>query len=250
VSNSSRPSLARRLAALLGVVLLAQAAWAAAAEVGEFRGLAVEDPIARRVLEQPTLVRELPPIAFAGSRRITEWLLDHPPLAATLARRLHPPLEQYLVTPAPGGQYWVDDQNALRGLFGLVAAGGDRRLYRGVGRFGAPGRLLHASGALVIFLHYRERPRPVDGPQIEIAPALHVRLENLFVRGVARLLAPLLHGVIDRRVANLSTAARIVSRQILEEPRALYARMEGWPELRPVDLEAYRRAFLSGEAVP
>jgi hypothetical protein len=248
-SRPARPTV-RRLPGILWALALVLGASTVSAEVGEFRGLAITDPITRLLLEDPTLVHEPSPVQFVGTLRIAEWLMDRPQAAAALARRLHPPLERYVVTSTPDGQFEVADQDALRGRFRLVGVGPDRRLYRCVGQFGSPDRFLHVSGELALFLGYRELPRLADAPQMEILPALYIRLENLFVRGVATLLGPMLRGVIDRRVASLAAATRTLSRRIVQEPRALYTEMARWPEIRPADLEAYRRAFLSGGAAP
>jgi hypothetical protein len=242
--------MASRLSGILCACALALGVSTAFAEGGDFRGLAIADPTTRLLLEDPTLVHEPSPVRFVGTRRITEWLLDRPQAAAALARRLHPPLEPYVVAPTPDGQFEISDQDALQGSFRLVGAGPDRRLYRCVGRFGSPDRILHVSGELALFLGYRELPRPIEAPQMEIRPALYVHLENFFVRGMATLLGSVLRGVIDRRVATLSAATRILSRRIAQEPRTLYVEMARWPEIRPADLEAYRRAFLPGGAAP
>lgn len=215
-----------------------------------FRELVVDDPAARLTLDEPTLSRELAPVRFAGTLRTAEWLLDHPQIAAALARRLHPPLERYVVTPAPGGTFEVADQDALRGTLRLIGRGPDRRLYRCDGEFGSPQGALHVAGRLVLFLAYRALP-PADGlPRVEMLPALFVRTESVFTHGIAKLLGPLLRGVIDRRVEKLAAATEILGRRVAQDPGGLEAEMRAWPEIPPADLAAFRRAFLPGMTAP
>ncbi len=62
-----------------------------------------------------------------------------------------------------------------------------------------------------------------------------------------RALAPLLNGVIDRRVANLAAASRIIAERIARDPDGLYHEMATWKDLDPEDLDAYRTTFADGD---
>jgi hypothetical protein len=39
---------------------------------------------------------------------------------------------------------------------------------------------------------------------VEVDPQLYLRLDNVMIHGIRKVLAPLLHGIIDRRVASLT----------------------------------------------
>ena len=205
--------------------------------------LAVEDSATKIVVEDPTIVRQLSPVRFPGNIRTVEWLLDRPALGAILARRLHPPLERYQISPRQDGSFDVDDSGSLRGIFRLVAGGAHRRVYFCQGEFRSLAQLLNVSGGLVFTLEYREARDP-SGRAVQISPQLHVRLDNAFARGTVKIVAPLLHGVIDRRVANLTTATQIMGERVSRDPEGLLREMQTWPEVRPEDLEEFRQAFL------
>ncbi|HSB80329.1 MAG TPA: hypothetical protein VLM91_16230 [Candidatus Methylomirabilis sp.] len=209
-------------------------------------GLTIEDAVARQVVERYTLARQLQPVRFLGSLRTTEWLLDRPPLAATLARHLHPPLERYHVRDKGDGVYTVDDQGALRGEFRLVARGLDRRVYLVEGQFRSLAYILSLSGSMVFTLEYRET-RQGSESYVEVTPQLFVRLNNVAAHAILKVLAPLIHGVIDRRVANLTAAAEVVGQRVAKDPIGLYREMRTWPDIRPEDVEAFRLAFSNGE---
>ncbi len=233
----------RACRAALSVALLLAPLPVGAVTVGE---LHVEDPVAAAAIDEPTLVRQLPPVRFAGTARATEWLLDRPEIAATLARRLHPPLEPYRVTPRADGRFDVSDHGPLQGTLRLVARKAAYRLYLCEGQFRSAEQFFHFAGRLALYLEYRALPAQAGQPQMEVTPTLYVRLENVLAHGFFKLLGPFLFGVIDRRAANLAAATQILSRRITTDPAGLYEEMHTWPDLRPGELEAYRLAFLPG----
>lgn len=205
-------------------------------------GLPIDDAPAREVVERYTLARQLKTVRFVGTLKITNWIMDRPPLAATLARHLHPPLERYHVTDSGDGTYAVDDEGALRGSLRLVARAPERRVYFVEGEFRSLAHLLTLAGSMVFTLEYRER-WDNNEPYVEVDPQLFLRLNNILAHGILKVLSPLLHGIIDRRVANLTEASRIVSYRLTKDPRGLYQEIRTWPDVRPEDLEEFRRAF-------
>lgn len=206
-------------------------------------GLAIDDPVTRDVVERSTLTRNLQPVRFLGTVGITDWLLDRPQLTAALARHLHPPLEQYQIAMRNDGTYAVNDLGSLRGSLRLVAREANRRIYLCQGQFRSLAHVLPLTGNMVLALEYRDLSE--EGlPSVEVTPQLYIRLDNLVAHGVLRVIAPLLHGVIDRRVATLTAATHAVGERIGRDPRGLFREMQTWPDIRPEDLEAYRRAFV------
>ncbi len=231
------------LGSLLAPALLL-AVWAAAgAEPLRLLGLSVEDPGVRNVVESPTLVRVLAPVRYVATLRTTEWLLERPPFAAALARHLYPPLERYHVRPASEGGWTVDDGGALRGELRLAAAAPARRVYVCAGQFRSLAHILNLTGSMVFTLEYRETPGESE-PRMEVDPQLFVRLDNVLVHGLMKVLGPLLNGVIDRRVANLTAATAIVAERITRDPAGLYREMGAWPDVTPDERDAFRAAFL------
>lgn len=206
-------------------------------------GLSIDDPITRDVVERHTLTRNLQAVRFEGTVRIVDWLLDRPHLAATLARHLHPPLERYQVAMREDGSWAVNDLGSLRGSLRLVARGANRRVYFCQGQFRSLAHILHLTGNMVFTLDYRDL-RAGGNPTIEVTPQLYVRLDNILAHGVLKVIAPLVHGAIDRRVANLTAATQVVGERISRDPRGLYREMQTWPDVRPADLEAYRQEFV------
>jgi hypothetical protein len=209
-------------------------------------GLSIDDSATRNIVEERTLARDLPPVRFPGTVRTADWLLDRPALAATLARHLYPPLEQYHVTAQENGTYEVSDLGALRGSFRLVARGERRRVYLCQGEFRSLAHILKLSGGMVFALEFRE-PQQRGEAYLEIVPQMYLRLDNIVAHGILKLLSPLINGIIDRRVGNLTTATQVVGERMSRDPAGLYREMHSWPDVKPEELEAYRQAFLPGE---
>ncbi len=205
-------------------------------------GLPITDPATREVVEGYTLARQLQTVRFIGTLKTADWVMDRPPFAATLARHLHPPLERYHLTDKGNGVYAVDDLGALRGSLRLVTRGPERRIYFVEGQFRSLAHLLKLSGSMVFTLAYRERWEG-DESYVEVDPQLYLRLDNVVAHGILKVLAPLLHGIIDRRAASLTAAAQAVSQRLTKNPAGLYREIQKWPDVRPEELAEYRQAF-------
>lgn len=202
----------------------------------------IDDPAVRHVVENHTISRAMPPTRFPGRHEHEEYLLDRLPLSAALGRRLHPALEPYQITEKGPGVVEVEEPGRLRGPTHLVARAPGRRVYLIEGEFRSLADLLRFTGSMVIALRYREEAA-ADGPILVNEPHLYVRIDNLLLRGLAKLLAPVLHGIIDRRVARLAEAAEAVSTRITRDPAGLYRDMKAWPEITEAQRADFRRHF-------
>ncbi len=205
-------------------------------------GFPIEDAATREVVEGYSLARQLKTVRLIGTVKNTDWMLDRPPFSATLARHLDSSLERYHLTERQDGTYSVDDMGSLRGSVRLVAQAAERRVYFVEGEFRSLAHILKLSGSMVFTLEYRER---FDGNEsyVEIEPQLFLRLDNVVAHGILKVLAPLLHGIIDRRAAHLTDAAQIVSQRLTKDPQGLYQEIRTWPDVRPEDLDEFRRTF-------
>jgi hypothetical protein len=123
-----------------------------------------------------------------------------------------------------------------------MTRGAERRVYIVEGQFRSLGHILKLSGSMVFALSYRERWEG-DKSYVEVDPQLFLRLDNVVIHGIRGVLAPFLHGIIDRRVASLTEAAQIVSQRLTKDPLGLYREIQTWPDVRPEDLTEYRQAF-------
>ncbi len=232
-----------RLQTTLATILIAAAVAALAHAAVTLGSVDIADPAAEAVIAAPTVVRALPPVRIPSTLRTIEWLLDHPTIAATLARHLYAELERYHVMQQPDGTFEVNDQKSLRGTFRLLARRGTYRVYFCEGEFRSLSWLMKLTGNMVFTLDYREP----DTGMSEISPELYVRLNNVVAHGVVKMLGPLLNGIIDRRVASLTKASLAVGERITRDPAGLFREMQAWPDVRKEDLDEFQRTFLPNE---
>jgi hypothetical protein len=202
----------------------------------------IEDAAVRRAVQGATISRRLQPTRFPGRAATEEFLLDHLPLAAALGRRLQPALDPYRVSERGPGVWAVEESDAIRGQTRLVAAAPGRRVYITEGEFRSLAQLIRFEGAMVITLRYGEAEE-AGQHVLSNEPHVYVRIENLLLRGLARLFSPIVGGIIERRVARLAGAAGAVSTQLSRDPAALYREMQGWPEISERDRADFRRYF-------
>lgn len=208
----------------------------------------LEDPEIREIIAQPSLHRRIPRIRFSGDRRTYEFLAGHPPLSNQIARRLHPQLEGYTVTRVAQGVYTIEDRGALRGDATLIAATGDQHIYRFQGEFRSLASLLRFTGRMVVIFRYHE-VREGSRVYVDSDPDFYLRIDHLFFHYMTRLLAPPIRSIVDRRVKMIVEATHKLFDRVRTDPEGLYRQMSTWPEVQPADLEAFRQAFLSKEAV-
>ena len=234
------------LGSVLGLALVGAAAVSDSAREGRplsFVPPIIDDQQTREILARPTLRRQIPRIRFVGDRRAYEFLVSRPPLATQLARRLHPPLERYTVTQVGEGIYTVEDHGALRGEARLIKVTGDQRVYWFRGEFRSLANLLRFTGRMVLVLNYRE-VQEGGRTYIESDPDFYLRIDHLFYGFMAKLLTPLINPLIDRRVNMIAEATSKLFDQVVTDPGGLYREMVTWQEVRPEDLEAYRRTLI------
>lgn len=231
---------------LSSLILVGGSAASAAVDTGRPSSLVqpiIDHQQTHEILAKPTLRRQIPRIRFAGDRRTYEFLVSRPPLATQLARRLHPPLERYTVTQVGEGIYTIEDLGAVRGEARLIKVTDDQRVYWFRGEFRSLANLLRFTGRMVLVLNYRE-VQEGGRTYIESDPDFYLRIDHLFFGFMAKLLAPLINLLLDRRVNMIAEATSKLFDQIVTDPGGLYREMATWQEVRPEDLEAYRRTVI------
>lgn len=212
-------------------------------------GLAVADERAQEVIRHPSIIRRQEPARFPGNLQIYEFLLERPPLAATMARHLYPALEPYEVTEKGDNLYGIRDRDSIEGDIRLLAKAEDRRIYLADGRFRSLAQLLAFRGRTAILLEYREVP-DAGRRAMESRPTLYVRIDHPLLHALVKIFGPIIGGIIDRRLEGLTAAAMLVTERIARDPAGLLREMREWRDVRPQDLEDYRRTLVEEGSEP
>jgi hypothetical protein len=206
-------------------------------------GLAIDDEAARYVIKHHTLAHKIKTVKYIGAIKTTDLALDRPPLAAALARHLHPPLERYRISDSGGGNYTVEDLISVKGTIRLVARGPNARVYFIKGSFKSKTFKLKLSGNMVFTLEYKELQEGSES-YVVVEPHIYIRFDNIVIHGITKAFNPLVHKIIDRRAATLASAAQVVSERLTKDPHRLYEDMKKWQDIGSEEIEEYRIAFL------
>lgn len=230
-----------RCAAAAAALLFGIARLSAEGKDGSLRLLDMEigDPAVRRVVAKCTVSQSIGPLRFPGRAKHAEFLVDRPPLAAAMGRRLEPRLEAYEIVQTEPGLYGVRIPGQLHGTTRLVGRGPGRRVYLAKGTFRSRRLRLRLQGSAVMTLSFWEE-KEEGGPVLVSESRVYVRIDNFFWRGVARLFSRALRGIVEEKVANLLAAARTVNGRLLSDPAGVYREAQAWPELSDAQREDLR----------
>ena len=189
-------------------------------------------------------------IRYRSRGPVFEFLLDHPDLAASIARALR--LGGYRVTPLGDG-YWGDDNRGARGRIRILHAEPGRRLLHLEGRYEAR-RLPVIEGQLLVLLEYRHETDDQGGGVVEQSLTGHLRIDTPIAGAVAQLAAaisrPLVERAVERKVRRFFNTVARVSRWAYDQPEQLAMALEGHPEVPESTTLATFRAILLADRHP
>ncbi len=200
----------------------------------------MERPIRCRlagVVNEYTTHRLLPVIQTPIQKSVYDFILDHPVLAATLARHLG--VASYRVARTGPNAFQGDDGRGSEGVIELLYRDATRRVYhmRGSHR----GRLFPViTGEAIILLNYRARMGGEGRESVETSIATYSKLDNPILAKMVRVLQPLFRHVVNEKVAEGFVAAHKLAELMATEPERVYRDAEATPELDKSDVEALK----------
>jgi hypothetical protein len=170
------------------------------------------------VLDKPTTVGLVGPIQTPVTVQLYDYLLDRPPLVATLSEQLG--LGRYQVVPQGPNQFWVNDGDGAEGLLTLLYRDPSRRIYylRGFhkGRF-----LPTVRGTAVIFMHSLSISTHEGGSAVETSLVIYTKLDNAVLAEVARVVRPLIREAVTRKLSRGIEVAHRLGAAIAEDPQQI-----------------------------
>jgi hypothetical protein len=193
------------------------------------------------VVNDYTTHRILPTFQTPIQKSVYDFILDHPVLAATLARHLE--VASYRVARVGPNAFQGDDGGGTEGLIELLHRDTTQRVYhmRGSHR----GRLFPTiTGEAIILLNYRARTGSDGRESVETRITTYSRLDNPVLATIVRALQPLLRNVVNDKVAEGFLAAHKLGELMAMEPERVYRDAEGITEVDKSDVEALK-ALLS-----
>jgi hypothetical protein len=175
--------------------------------------------------------------AFVARPEVFQFLLDHPELAAHLARALR--AARYRIWRTPEGLA-LDDGWGAHGHFWVVHAGEGARLMLARGQYDHAW-LPPIRGQAVAMIEYRLEP--AEGGRSLVRPTVsgYVRLDSRFLAGVLKVASAAAQRKADLEAHRLARVFARVSRELEEDPARALDLLRRSPGVPPGDLEAFAR---------
>lgn len=191
----------------------------------------------RSIIDDATTTNTVGPIRVALSESLYRYLLDRPPLAATLIHRLG--FGVYSSEFRGPGRFWGDDGAGTKGIVELVYEDATSRIYVLEGTH--KGRLLpHIAGKAVVFLrmevvHDRDNREAVDSTVIA-----YTKLDNRFLSGVVSLLHPLVGGIAGGKLKRGVATVNRLGMAMRQSPERVLSKAMEPPALPDADVAFLR----------
>lgn len=198
-------------------------------------------PAVRALLEAKPLHIRIRPSPFRTTTRIYDYLLARLPLAATLSRALS--LGLYIIEPIGPRSFRATDQQGLEGTIIELAAADGHRVYLGRGRY--DGRWIHGvTGRAIIVLRYEPVALDYDRSHVTNTIDCLVRLDDVILHTMARLLGSLLQGLMEGKLNRAIKTAEGLSERLAVDPQAVYQSIARTPDITPTERAEFTRWFL------
>jgi hypothetical protein len=194
------------------------------------------------IVDHYTTVSKVGPIRTGLSESLYRQLLDRPPLAAALIKRLD--LGLYKSEARGPGRFWGDDGEGTKGIVQLVYQDRTSRIYYLEGSHDS--RILpNIAGKAVVFLRM-DSVKDADGIEaVDSTMAAYTKLDNRVLSGLASLLRPLIGGIVKRKLSKgVETVNRLSVLMRLHPDRVLFEAMDP-PALPDEDVAFVRQALES-----
>ncbi len=130
--------------------------------------------------------------------RLYEYLLDRPPLIASLTERLG--LGAYQFMAREQNQFWVNDGDGTQGLMALVYQDATHRIYHIDGYHeGQTFPMVRAKAA--IFMQITPIMTPDGYPAVQTSITAYTKLDDALLAGLVRVLRPLIGEAVTRKLS-------------------------------------------------
>ncbi len=198
------------------------------------------------IIDDYTTSGTVGPIRVALSESVYRYLLDRPPLAATLIHRLS--LGLYSSEFRGPGRFWGDDGEGTKGIVELVYEDARSRIYFLEGTHKS--RLLpHIAGKAVVFLRMDVVRDKDSREMVESTLVVYTKLDNRFLSGLASLLRPVVAKIAGGKLRKGVETVNRLGVALQQHPDRVLAKAVEPPTLSAADV-AFLRETLGRPPVP
>jgi hypothetical protein len=150
------------------------------------------------ITNEYTTTGRIGPVQTPVTPQLYEYLLDRPPLIASLTERLG--LGAYQFTTRDPNQYWVNDGEGTQGLLSLVYQDPTHRIYHIDGYHeGQIFPMVRAKAA--VFMNLTPIITPDGLPAVQTSLVAYTKLDATLLAGLVRLLRPLIGEAVTRKLS-------------------------------------------------
>jgi hypothetical protein len=188
------------------------------------------------VTRYPSLSARAESEAIVGRREVFEFLLDHPDFATHITRALR--LGRYRIWRTDDGMFIDDGWGATGQITVMHAASGTRVLY-------AKGEFQHKflpsiPGEAVVTIDYDTRPTEDGRELLQARISGQLKIDSAFAALMLKIASTVAREKADKESRRLMQTFARVLRAIDETPAAVYASLQGRPDVPRLELEQFR----------
>jgi len=142
---------------------------------------------------------QIGPAQTPVTSQLYEYLLDRPPLIASLTERLG--LGAYQFTTREQNQFWIDDGDGTQGLLTLVYQDPTHRIYHIDGYHeGQVFPMVRAKAA--VFMHITPATTSDGYPAVQTSLMAYTKLDDSLLAGLVRILRPMIGEAVTRKLSH------------------------------------------------
>ncbi len=202
--------------------------------------------LARDVVSQALVFRQVDGIAFRSRKEVFDFLIQHPDFAADLARALRE--GKYRVRRTAAGFEAADGRGA-HGFLKPLYADGERRVFYLEGRYDPP-VLPSIAGRLVLVLDTTHTTAPDGEDYAEMRIAGYLRLDSVLAEVIIAVARSFSEELVRRKVARFFRHVARVSRRAYDDPEGLAEELARHPDLATDRVAEFRRLLLAHRPPP
>ena len=192
------------------------------------------------ITQNSTTESKVGPIRTALSESLYRHLLDHPPFAAALIRRLN--LGLYQSEERGAGRFWGDDGEGTKGIVELVYEDPTSRIYFLEGTHES--RVLpHVKGKAVVFLRTGVVSDSDNNEATTSTLVAYTKLDNRFLSGLVSLLHPLVSRIVTSRLQKGVETVHRLGVTMRQDPQRVLRRATDPPALPDSDVAFLKEAL-------
>jgi len=194
----------------------------------------------QEVLDNSVVLSSIGPIKVALAESLYHYLLDRPPLAAELIKRLD--LGLYESKTRGSDQFWGDDGEGTKGIVQLVYQDSTSRVYYLEGSH--DNRFLPSiTGKAVVFLRMNPVREPAGMESMNNTVVAYTKLDNRFFSAVASVLRPLVESIVTRKLRKAIETVNQLGLVMRQHPERVLSEAAASPAFADADVAFLKETF-------